>query len=85
MMSNNQDANGILMDTKEKVERKSFQIHSSEIAPSYIVFFWVGGGILNKESKFSVKFVGKLNAGNSLVITHDCIDLREDLRMEYNP
>ncbi len=85
MVSNNQNANGILLDTKEKVERKSFQIHSSEIGLSYIVFFWIVGGILNKESKFSVKVVGKLNASNPLVIIHDCIDLREDLRMEYNP
>jgi len=54
MMSNNQNAYGILLDTKEKVERKSFQIHSSEIAPSYIVFFWFAGRILNKKPKFRV-------------------------------
>ena len=84
-MSNHQNTNGILMDTKEKVERKSFQIQSSEIALSYTVFFWVAGRILNKKSKFSVKVVGKMNACNPLVIVHDCINLEEDPRVEYNP
>ena len=84
-MSNNQNAKGIFLDTEEKVERKSFQIHSPEIASSYIVLSWVDGRILNKESKFSVKAVCKMNSSNSLVIIHDCINLREDLRMEYNP
>ena len=85
MMSNNQNPNGIPLDTKEKVERKSLQIHSSEVAPSYIVFFWVIGGILNKKSEFRVEIVCKMNAGNPLVVLHDCINLRKDLRMEDNP
>ena len=84
-MSNNQNANRILLDTKEKFEWKSFQIHSSEIAPSYTVFFWLAGRVLNKKSKFRVKVVGKMNATNPLVIIHDCINLRKYSRMEYNP
>ena len=85
VMSNNQNANSILLDTKEKIERKSVQIHSSEIAPSYIVFFRFAGRVLNKQSKFRIKVVGKMNAANPLVIIHDCINLRKYSRMEYNP
>jgi len=84
-MSNNQNADRILLNTKKKVERKSFQIHSSEIAPSYIVFFWFAGRVLNKKSKFRVEVVGEMNAANPLVVIHDCINLRKYLRMEYNP
>lgn len=85
MMSNNQNANGILLHSKKEIEWKSFQIHSSEIAFSYIIFFRVIRGILNKKAKLSIKVIGKMRACNTFVIFHDCINLRKYLRMEYNP
>ena len=67
VMSNDQNPDGIPLDTKKKVD------------------FRVAGRILNKKSEFRVKVVGKVIASNPLVVIHDCINLREDLRMEDNP
>jgi|GEM_PF-3062411 len=49
MMTKNQNANYIIMDTEEKIIGESVEIHSPETTFSYTMSFWIVSCGLNKK------------------------------------
>ena len=81
MVAHDKNSYDIPDDTKQKVKRETLQIHAAEITFADRKGLRSFRRLVHVISQLGVKFVGKLPRRNPLVITHDLVDIRIDLRM----
>jgi len=85
VMTNHQDANGVINDAKEKVVRESLEIHAPEIVNSSTENLWRFGCFLQKYLKLSIELASKLGSSDLLIVVHDPGYVVRDLPVEFEP
>jgi hypothetical protein len=81
MVSHDENSHDIANDTKEEMIRESLQVYAAEITLAYSEGFRPLAGPLHVVSQLGIKFVGELARRNPLIISHDLVDIRINLRM----
>jgi hypothetical protein len=81
MVSHDENSHDIVNDTKEEMIRESLQVYAAEFTRANREGFRPLAGLLHIVSKLGVKFVGELPRRNPLIICHDLVDIRINLRM----
>ncbi len=81
MVAHDKDSHDIANNTKQEMKGEALQIHATEITLANSERFRPLGGLLHVISQLGVKFVGELTRRNPLIISHDLIDIRINLRM----
>jgi hypothetical protein len=82
MMTNNEDAHLLIDYAEQKMKRKSFQIHASEILLPNRVAFRRFGCFVEKGSQLGVELICELWAGDVFVVFHDARNVGSDLPMK---
>jgi hypothetical protein len=67
------------------MERKTFQVHPSDVVLSNGKTPWVPGSSGHKLPHFGVELIGELWSGHSLVPLHDLVDVRVNTRVKDKP
>src|SRR4029077_17626738 len=65
--------------------REALQVHAADIAFANREGFGPIRSLVHVIPKLRIKFIGKLSCPNPLVVPHDLVDIRIDLRMEDEP
>jgi hypothetical protein len=81
MVSHDENSHDIANDTKEEMIRESLQVYAAEVTLANRERFRPLAGLLYVISKLGVKFIGELPRRNPLIICHDVVDIRINLRM----
>ena len=81
MVSHDKNSHDISSNTKQKMIRKALQIHAAKITLADRKGFRSFRRLLHIISQLGIKFVGELPRRNPLVVTHDLVDIRINLRM----
>ena len=81
MVAHDENSHDIANNTKQEVMGEALQIHTAEIMFASSEGFRPLGGLLHVISQLGVKFVGELPRRNPLIISHDLVDIRTNLRM----
>jgi hypothetical protein len=81
MVSHDKNAHDIADSTKQEMVGKALHVHAAEIALANSERLRSLGGLLHVMSQFGVKLVRELARCNSLIISHDLVDIRINLRM----
>jgi hypothetical protein len=81
MVPHDENSHDIANDTKEEMIRESLQVYAAEVTRANREGFRPLAGLLHVISKLGVKFVGELPRRNPLIICHDLVDIRINLRM----
>jgi hypothetical protein len=81
MVSHDENSHDIANDTKEEMIRESLQVYPPEVTRANREGFRPLAGLLHAISKLGVKFVGELPRRNPLIICHDLVNIRINLRM----
>ena len=84
-MADNQDPNGIANDAEEKMIREALKIRPPYIALSNRKLFRLCGCNHHEMAELGIEFVCKFWSGYLLVVTHDAVDIRINLRMKDEP
>jgi len=84
-MADNQDPNAITNDAKEKMIRKALEIHSPHVSLSNRELFGLCGRCHHEMAELGIEFVRKFWRGHVLVVIHDAVDIRINLRMKDKP
>ena len=81
MVSHDKNSHDIANDTKQEMIGEALQVHAAEITVANREGFRSFRRLLHVISQFGVKFVGELPRRNPVVIAHDLVDIRINLRM----
>jgi hypothetical protein len=81
MVSHDENSHDIANDTKEEMIRESLQVYAAEVTRANRKGLRPLAGLLHVIPKLGVKFVGELPRRNPLIICHDLVDIRINLRM----
>jgi len=81
MVSHDKNSHDISSNTKQEMIREALQIHAAEITLADRKGFRSFRRLLHIISQLGIKFVGELPRRNPLVVTHDLVDIRINLRM----
>jgi len=81
-MSDDQNANGISHYSKEKMIRKTMKVHSPNIAFASRERFGSGSGCSHEMPQLCIEFIREIRCSDFLVISHDLVDIRINLRMK---
>ena len=84
-MPHDEDPNGLSGDSEQKMKRKPFQVHASDVAHSDGEALWVFGSSSHKPPHFRVELIREAPRGHSLVPLHNLVDVRVNLRMKDKP
>jgi hypothetical protein len=82
VMTNDQDANSVADDAKQKMIRKSFEVHPPEIALADAESFWRINCLLEEGSQLGVELIGELLPGDIFVVLQDKEDVGCNLAMK---
>lgn len=81
MVSHDKNSHDISSNTKQEMIREALQIHAAEIMLADRKGFRSFRRLLHVISQLGIKCVGELPRRNPLVVTHDLVDIRINLRM----
>ena len=82
MVSDSEDAHRAADDAEQEVIRKSLEIDAAKVALANGKRCGLLGCVRDKLPKLSVEVVGKLLAGDLLVVVHDRVHVGMDFRMQ---
>ena len=82
MVAHDKNSRGIANDTKQEVIGEALQVYAAKIAVPKSERFRSLRSLLQIISQLGVKFVSELPRRNPLIVTHDLVDIRINLRMK---
>jgi hypothetical protein len=85
VVANNEDANRIVYNPEEKMERKSRKVSASNIPRSDPERFRTLRRLFNNESKLPIELVGQGSGRHVFVVLHDPGDVSINFGMENDP
>ena len=84
-MTDNQNPNDIADNSKEKMIGESLKIYSPNIAFANYERFRLHSRICHEAPQLFIEFIRKFRRSHFLVISHDPLDIRINLRMKDKP
>lgn len=81
MVTHHQNSHGIANNTKQKMVGESPQVHAAQVMLANSEGFRSLSSLPQIVSKLGMKLIGKLLRSHPLVVTHDLVDIRINLRM----